>query len=79
MIRYHCQACGAQLAVRVPFKGRLVWTIDPTDPDFSAQFPDPQGTFGDAKLVCSADALHDTGFRLADGVVERNPDSKAWT
>ena len=78
MLEYRCQACGAQLLVRVPFKGRLVWTISESDPDFSSTFPEPNGEYGPAKLVCSADPLHDTGFHLVDGGVERNLASKAW-
>ena len=78
MLEYRCRPCGAQLLVRVPFKGRLVWTIAESDPDFSSTFPEPQGEYGPAKLVCSADPLHDTGFHLVDGGVERNLASKAW-
>lgn len=76
---YRCQSCGARLEVKVPFRGRLVWAIDPADPDFSASFPDPRGRFGAAKVACSADPLHDTGFHLLDGSVERNLSSKAWS
>lgn len=75
---YRCQSCGAALLVRVPFKGRLVWTIDPASPDFSAAFPEPRGDFGKAKVVCSADPLHETGFHLIDGAVERNLAAKVW-
>lgn len=78
MIAYCCRGCGAQLQVRVPFKGSLVWTVDEDDPDFSGTFPEPRGEFGAAKVVCSADALHETGFHLIDGCVERNLASKAW-
>ena len=78
MIRYCCQSCGAQMEVRVPFKGRLVWTIDEYDPDFSSRFPEPRGDYGTAKVICSADPLHTTGFRLIDGSVERNLASKVW-
>lgn len=79
MLHYICQACGAPLQVRVPFRGRLVWTIDETDPDFGTSFPEPSGEYGSAKLVCSADALHETGFHLVNGRVEQNLASKAWT
>lgn len=78
MIQYHCQSCGAQLEVRVPFKGRLVWAIDESDPDFSSRFPEPRGQFGSAKVVCSADPLHPTGFHVVDGGVETNLASKVW-
>lgn len=75
---YRCQSCGAELLVRVPFKGRLVWTVDPRDPDFSVMFPDPVGEYGRPKVVCSADPLHETGFHLIDGEVERNLAAKVW-
>ena len=78
MLEYRCRGCGALLEVRVPFKGRLVWTIGESDPDFSSTLPEPRGEFGNPKLVCSADPLHDTGFALIEGGVERNPASKAW-
>ena len=78
MYAYRCQSCGAALLVRVPFKGRLVWTIDENDPDFGGTFPEPRGEHGKAKLVCSSDVLHDTGFHLVEGAVERDPASKAW-
>ena len=78
MLDYSCRACGAQLKVRVGFRGRLVWMIDPSDPDFGTTFPEPRGEYGPAKVVCSADPLHDTGFHLVDGSVERNLASKVW-
>lgn len=79
MFDYRCQACGARLEVKVPFKGRLAWTIDPADPDFSSAFPEPRGKYGMAKLACSADPLHETGFHLIDGSVERNLASSVWS
>ncbi len=75
-MRYRCQACGAALEVRVRFKGLLAWTIDEVDPDFSGSFPETRGDHGDPRLVCSADPLHDTGFHLIAGAVERNPKPK---
>lgn len=75
-MRYRCQACGAALEVRVRFKGRLVWLIDAFDADFGKNFPETRGDHGDPRLVCTSDMLHDTGFHLVDGVVERNPKSK---
>ncbi len=73
-----CRACGAELHVRVPFKGKLVWVVDALDPEFGQDFPEPQGEFGRPKVVCSSDVLHETGFHLTDGSVERNLASKAW-
>lgn len=78
MFHYRCQACGAALVVRVPFKGQLVWAIDERDPDFSGTFPEPRGEFGNARVVCTSDVLHDTGFHLIDGAIEKNLASKAW-
>ena len=77
-MEYCCQGCGAQLEVKVPFKGRLVWTINARDPDFGTTFPDPVGEYGKARLVCSADPLHETGFHLLEGSVERNLESNVW-
>ena len=75
---YNCQSCGAPLLVKVPFKGRLVWTIGETEPEFGSTFPDLAGDYGKARLACSADPLHETGFHLIDGSVERNLKSKVW-
>ncbi|MDE0101972.1 MAG: hypothetical protein OXN89_06295 [Bryobacterales bacterium] len=76
--RYRCKACDAHLLVKVPFKGRLVWSIDEDDPEFGSAFPALKGKYGNARLACSADPLHETGFHLIDGSVERNLASKAW-
>ncbi len=64
-----CQGCGAVLEVRVAFRGKVVWTLQPEDPDFSDVPPQLRGQYGDPKLVCSADALHTTGFKLVEGKV----------
>ena len=48
-MKYRCMGCGARLEVRVPFKGRLVWSIDESDPDFSAAFPEPRGKLRHSK------------------------------
>lgn len=77
-MKCRCRSCDAQLEVRVPFKGRLVWTIDEEDPDFSTRFPELRGSYGNAKVLCSADPLHPTGFCLVDGSVERDLASKVW-
>ncbi len=79
MTRCNCKACGAILEVRVRFRGRLVWVIDELDPDFSSSVPETRGDHGVPRLVCSADPLHDTGFQLAEGAIERNPKSKVWS
>lgn len=71
-----CRACGASLEVRVSFKGKIVWTVDPENPDFSTQEPELRGDSKEPKLVCSADAIHSTGFQLVDGVIQPRTTSK---
>lgn len=66
---YVCQLCGAPLEVRVGFKGTLVWTVDPGDPDFSQFEPELRGEHNEPRLVCSADVIHKTGFQLLDGEI----------
>jgi len=71
---YVCRACGAALEVRISFKGKLVWTLEPDNPDFGLSEPELRGTHGDPKLLCSADALHPTGFDLVEGeVIPKDP------
>jgi hypothetical protein len=70
---YVCQACGAALEVRVRFKGRIVWTVERDDPDFGSRQPQLDGQHQDPKLVCSADVMHETGFRLEDGQLIAGP------
>jgi len=75
-VEYLCRLCGAQLEVRVSFKGKIVWTVEPGDPDFGSKEPELRGDSKEPHLLCSADALHQTGFRLTDGEIERDPSSK---
>jgi len=72
-VEYRCRLCGAQLEVRVSFKGKIVWAVDAGDPDFGSKEPELRGDSKEPRLLCSADALHQTGFRLADGEIERDP------
>ena len=67
---YNCRLCGAALEVQVRFRGKLVWVVPAGDPDFGAVEPELRGEHKDPRLVCSADVLHKTGFRLVDGRVE---------
>jgi len=64
-----CQGCGAALEVRVGFRGKVVWTLNAENPDFGNTQPELRGLYQDPKLVCSADPLHPTGFKLVDGKV----------
>ena len=65
-----CRACGAQLEVQVRFRGKVVWTVDPSEPDFGVGEPELRGDSSDPRLVCSADSLHSTGFQLVDGEIQ---------
>lgn len=67
--RYRCRSCGAPLEVRVPFRGKLIWTVEPESAVFGEQEPELRGNCQEPQLVCSADVMHSTGFRLDDGVV----------
>lgn len=70
---YVCGACGAAIEVQVGFKGKLVWTLDASNPDFSATPPELRGDHKQPRLVCSADVMHRTGFKLVDGEVVAEP------
>jgi len=39
-------------------------------PDFGNIEPELRGQYQDPKLVCSADVMHSTGFKLVDGEIE---------
>jgi hypothetical protein len=72
-MRYCCRSCGAPLEVRVGFRGRLVWTVRAEDAVFGEGEPELRGDSQDPQLVCSADVMHSTGFRLDDGAVTSDP------
>jgi hypothetical protein len=61
------------LEVRVAFRGRLVWTVEPEAAVFGDTEPELRGDYQDPQLVCSADVMHSTGFKLEDGVVVTDP------
>ena len=66
---YLCRACGAAIEVQVGFTGKVVWTLDAGNPDFSVTSPELLGDYKQPRLVCSADVMHPTGFELLDGQV----------
>lgn len=68
---YKCRLCGAALEVQVRFRGKLVWAVPEDSPEFGDVEPELRGEHKDPKLVCSADVLHKTGFRLVEGRIER--------
>jgi len=67
---YKCRLCGAALEVQVRFRGKLVWAVPENNPDFGALEPELRGEHKEPRLVCSADVMHETGFRLVEGRVE---------
>jgi len=69
MSRAVCASCGARLEIVVNFEGKIVWTIDPDNPDFGSQQPSLRGETGSVRVVCSADVLHNCGFTCVNGVL----------
>jgi len=67
--RYRCKACGAELEVTVNFKGKIVWKINPENPDFGAEQPVLRGESSHIRVVCTADVMHACGYQCVDGVV----------
>jgi hypothetical protein len=66
---YCCRACGAALRVRVGFKGKFVWAVDPENPAFGDSEPEVLGERQEPQIVCSADPLHKTGFSIREGAI----------
>ena len=64
-----CRACGARLEVVVHFNGKIVWAVDPGNPDFSGEQPVLRGETKRIRVVCSADVLHESGYLCVDGVL----------
>jgi hypothetical protein len=64
---YCCRSCGAALQVRVGFKGKLVWAVDAENGAFGETEPEMRGDSQEPQLICSADVMHATGFKLQDG------------
>lgn len=67
--RVVCQMCGAALEVVVNFSGKIVWAVDPNDPDFGTQAPSLRGDTRNIRVVCSADVMHSCGYVCLDGVL----------
>ena len=57
------------MEVRVGFKGRLVWTVDPETAAFGEVEPELRGEHQEPQIVCSADVMHKTGFKLDQGII----------
>ena len=69
VVHYSCRSCGAALHVRVGFKGKLVWTVNAENGAFGETEPEMRGDCQQPQLVCSADVMHPTGFKLQDGLI----------
>jgi len=67
--RVVCKSCGAALEVVVNFSGKIVWAVDPDDPDFGSQAPSLRGDTKSVRVVCSADVMHSCGYVCLDGVL----------
>lgn len=67
--RVVCRMCGASLEVIVNFSGKIVWSVDPADPDFGTQAPSLRGDTKSVRVVCSADVMHACGYVCLDGVL----------
>jgi hypothetical protein len=63
--------------VRVGFKGRLVWPVDPETAVFGEEEPELRGEHQEPQIVCSADVLHKTGFKIEEGVIVASTTSDA--
>jgi hypothetical protein len=64
-----CMSCGARLEVVVNFKGKIVWPVDPENPDFGTEQPELRGETSNIRVVCSADVMHTCGYVCVDGAL----------
>jgi hypothetical protein len=64
-----CKACGAGLEVTVNFKGKIVWKIDPENPDFGSEQPTLRGESSHIRVVCTADVMHACGYTCLEGIL----------
>ena len=67
--RFLCKACGAGLEVAVNFRGKIVWKIDPENPDFGSEQPALRGESSHIRVVCTADVMHECGYLCVDGII----------
>ena len=72
-----CRACGARLEVLVYFNGKIVWPVNPQNPDFSGEQPILRGETKRIRVVCSADVLHDSGYQCIEGVLVEKPTKRS--
>ena len=70
-----CKACGAPLEVVVHFNGRIVWPVEPGNPEFGAEQPFLRGETRKVSVVCTADIFHSSGYCVVDGVLAEARDT----
>ena len=63
------------------FNGRIVWPVEPGNPEFGEEQPFLRGETRKVAVVCTADIFHSSGYCVEDGVLaetgeERSKDSK---
>jgi len=72
-----CNACGAPLEVVVHFNGRIVWPVEPGNPEFGEEQPFLRGETRKVSVVCTADIFHSSGYRVVDGVLAETRDPRS--
>ncbi len=75
--RFVCKACGARLEVVVHFNGRIVWPVEPGNPEFGEEQPFLRGETRKVSVVCTADIFHSSGYSVVDGVLAETRDSRS--
>lgn len=72
-----CKACGAPLEVVVQFNGRIVWPVEPGNPEFGEEQPFLRGETRKVSVVCTADIFHSSGYCVVDGVLAETRDARS--
>ncbi len=75
--RFVCQACGARLEVVVHFNGRIVWPVEPGNPEFGEEQPYLRGETRKVSVVCTADIFHSSGYCVEDGALAETGETRS--
>jgi hypothetical protein len=57
----------------VHFTGKIVWSVNPENPDFGTEQPSLRGQTRNIRVVCSADVMHSCGYVCLEGVIVKSP------
>lgn len=57
------------MEVVVSFAGKIVWPVNPENPDFGSEQPSLRGEGKNVRVVCTADVMHSTGYTCVEGVL----------